>query len=452
MKSRWFCTVFFLSSTVSSLGCGGSDSEGTGGGGGAPSTSSSSSSAGGMSGAACSTSADCSGSNDECQTRTCQMGICAVSFTPTNTPVAAQTLHDCLQTVCDGNGNMTSIPDDTDSPLDDGNPCTGEACSAGAQVHPVSPDGAACADGDACTQTDTCQAGVCTGANPVVCSALDQCHAVGACDPQTGASSSPDQPNGFACDDGDNCTDAGACQSGVCQPGTPICVAGAPADGCHVQSGACDAGAGQCVTAALPAGTSCGDDLVCTASGACVPRVVLNEVESNGGVPGDWVELFNAGSAPADVSGWKLLDSDNAHVPYVIPAGTSIAAGGYLVIDEASFVFGLGLADLARLFDASGALVDSYTWASHATTTYGRCPNGVGAVTTTTSVTKGAANDCAIVVKINEVESSGGVPGDWTEIYNVGPAVDLSGWLFKDDDDTHVYVIPPSRVPYAATL
>src|SRR4051812_32735308 len=69
--------------------------------------------------------------------------------------------------------------------------------------------------------------------------------------------------------------------------------------------------------------------------------IVINEVESNGCVPGDWVELYNAGSTTVDVSGWKLLDNDNAHVPYVIPAGTSIVAGGFLVLEEAQFVFGL---------------------------------------------------------------------------------------------------------------
>ena len=51
--------------------------------------------------------------------------------------------------------------------------------------NPKEEDGTSCNDANACTQTDTCQAGVCTGANPVVCSALDQCHAVGACDPVT---------------------------------------------------------------------------------------------------------------------------------------------------------------------------------------------------------------------------------------------------------------------------
>src|SRR4051812_30520504 len=75
--------------------------------------------------------------------------------------------------------------------------------------------------------------------------------------------------------------------------------------------------------------------------------VVINEVESNGGVPGDWIELYNPTGATVDVSGWKILDNDNAHTPYVIPTGTSIVATGFLVVDEAQFGFGLGASDSA---------------------------------------------------------------------------------------------------------
>src|SRR6185369_4583455 len=113
---------------------------------------------------------------------TCQTAVCGLSFTPANTEVAAQTANDCLKAVCDGNGNVASIADDADLPLDDGNACTGEACSAGAPTHPAVPNGAACTDGSACTQADSCQAGTCVGQNPVVCSALDPCHAPGTCD------------------------------------------------------------------------------------------------------------------------------------------------------------------------------------------------------------------------------------------------------------------------------
>lgn len=120
--------------------------------------------------------------------------------------------------------------------------------------------------------------------------------------------------------------------------------------------------------------------------------VRINEVESNGGTPGDWVELFNAGATTVDLSGYVFRDNNNA-AGYVLPSGTTIAANGYLVLEEAQFGFGLGGGDAARLFAPDGTtLIDSYVWTAHASTTYGRCVNGSGAFTTTTAPTKGAAN------------------------------------------------------------
>src|SRR5262249_6611979 len=65
------------------------------------------------------------------------------------------------------------------------------------------------------------------------------------------------------------------------------------------------------------------------------PAIKINEVESNGGTPGDWIELFNGTSAAVDISGWGIRDNDSTHVIYKIPAGTTIAAGGYYVVEEA---------------------------------------------------------------------------------------------------------------------
>src|SRR3989441_970391 len=76
------------------------------------------------------------------------------------------------------------------------NPATG-TCS-----NPTAPNGTACSDGNACTQTDTCQAGICTGANPITCAASDQCHVAGTCNPATGTCSNPNVTDGTACNDG----------------------------------------------------------------------------------------------------------------------------------------------------------------------------------------------------------------------------------------------------------
>jgi hypothetical protein len=124
---------------------------------------------------------------------------------------------------------------------------------------------------------------------------------------------------------------------------------------------------------------------------ACSP-VRINEVESSGGTPGDWIELKNISGSAVDVSGWSVKDSGES--PYVIPSGTSIAANGYLVLDEAQLIFGLGGGDSVRLYDASQALIESYTWTTAATQTYGRCKDGLGDFKDTTAPTKGAANSC----------------------------------------------------------
>nr|WP_198541295.1 lamin tail domain-containing protein [Parafrankia soli] len=122
--------------------------------------------------------------------------------------------------------------------------------------------------------------------------------------------------------------------------------------------------------------------------------VRINEIESNGGSPGDWVELVNTGTAAVNISGWVVKDNNNSHV-FTVASGTSVAAGGRVVLDVDP-VFGLGSADSVRLYQPGGTtLVDSYTWTSHATTTYGRCPDGSGAFTTTSVSTRGAANSCS---------------------------------------------------------
>lgn len=183
------------------------------------------------------------------------------------------------------------------------------------------------------------------------------------------------------------------------------------------------------------------------AANACpapITTVVVNEVESSGGDPGDWVEFYNAGAELVDLSGYLFRDNDPSHALYALPPGTELAPGAFLVIDETQFGFGLGSGDAAQLFAPDGVtLVATHAWDSHAATSYGRCPDGSGDFFTTTTVTKGAANDCSVAVVINEVESSGGVPGDWVELFNPSPLpVDLSGYTFRDGSTDNSYLLP----------
>ncbi|TIC81976.1 hypothetical protein E8D37_10510 [Nocardioides sp. GY 10127] len=148
--------------------------------------------------------------------------------------------------------------------------------------------------------------------------------------------------------------------------------------------GRCPDGTGEWVTTAASTKGAAND---------CVQPLVINEVESSGGDPGDWIELRNNTDAALDISGYVLKDSDDTHA-FVVPDATTIDAGGYYVA-EVDASFGLGSSDSARLFEADGTtLVDSYTWTAHADTTYGRCPDGTGDFATTAASTKGAANLC----------------------------------------------------------
>jgi hypothetical protein len=63
-----------------------------------------------------------------------------------------------------------------------------------------------------------------------------------------------------------------------------------------------------------------------------IAPMVVNELLTHTDPPAcDAVELYNPTTAAVDLSGWFLTDDFNSPLQYRIPAGTTIAAGGYLV-------------------------------------------------------------------------------------------------------------------------
>jgi hypothetical protein len=145
-------------------------------------------------------------------------------------------------------------------------------------------DGTPCHDSDACSQTDTCQAGVCVGEDPLTCTALDQCHDAGVCEPATGQCSDPAKPDGVQCNDGSACTQRDVCVGGTCEGYDPVvCVVTDPckAGSCHPETGQCSAEAkpdghacddgNPCTTTARCEGGACvaGEPVICTALGRC---------------------------------------------------------------------------------------------------------------------------------------------------------------------------------------
>ena len=109
--------------------------------------------------------------------------------------------------------------------------------------------------------------------------------------------------------------------------------------------------------------------------------IVINEISFNNAAPadpGDWVEIYNKGTADIYISGWKMTDSDPTH-QFVFPAGTWIKADEYLVVSNdlakittvfgpiknlvGTFAFGLGsTVDAVKLYSQEGQLIDEVNY------------------------------------------------------------------------------------------
>ncbi len=70
---------------------------------------------------------------------------------------------------------------------------------------------------------------------------------------------------------------------------------------------------------------------------AVIATVLVNEGFTHSTPAVDFVELFNPGAAPVNVGGWFLTDDPALPMKYRLTNGTTIAAGGYLTLDESSF-------------------------------------------------------------------------------------------------------------------
>lgn len=132
--------------------------------------------------------------------------------------------------------------------------------------NPNKPDDTPCDDTLICTDNDVCTAGQCAG-TALSCDDSELC-TDDSCDPGTGCVHAP---NTLACDDGSACTQTDQCSGGSCVGSDPVvCTA---LDQCH-DAGTCDPANGTCSNPSKANGVACDDadgctvDEVCTA-GAC---------------------------------------------------------------------------------------------------------------------------------------------------------------------------------------
>ena len=115
----------------------------------------------------CTGATQCPGSDTECQARTCTAGACGFGFAAAGSVIAVQAPADCHLDQCNGAGAVVTVIDNSDVPLDDGNQCTAQVCSAGVPSHPFVPSNTACNQngGSFCSGAGAC----------VSCTTASQC-------------------------------------------------------------------------------------------------------------------------------------------------------------------------------------------------------------------------------------------------------------------------------------
>jgi hypothetical protein len=223
------------------------------------------------------------------------------------------------------------------------------------------------------------------------------------------------------------------------------------------------------VSGAAPTSTS-------TFTTSTTPTLRINEVlasnpNNRNGTTSDLIELFNAGTTAINLAGKSLTDDPAAVQKYVFPAGTTIAAGGYLVVfadTNASTAQQLhtGFAldaegDQVLLFDANSSVPsDSIKFGFQAPDISISRTAAAANVWALTTPTLGSANGNAVAlgalstVKINEWAGNivFRLDHDMIELYNpANQPVPIGGVRLTDDvAPGKGYVFPPlSFIPPA---
>ena len=164
-----------------------------------------------------------------------------------------------------GDGCSADCQKECTGGCNDGNTCTTDSCNAATGLCKNIPTpGTSCNDNNLCTDSDLCQSnGSCAGTTKT-CSPLDECHIAGTCNPVDGNCSNPNKPDGSTCADNDHCDGEENCQSGVCQPGSPIDCD----DGEECTADSCDQ-SGNCQHPPVPENSNCDDTNICTVNDHC---------------------------------------------------------------------------------------------------------------------------------------------------------------------------------------
>ncbi len=304
--------------TGGEAGMAGAAGSATGGSAGSATGGSAGSATGGTGGAApCSVASDCPGENNECTIKICDNGLCQVTFVAANTATTAQAVGDCQQFVCDGNGAITQVVDNTDVP-NDNNPCTSDQCNAGVPSNVQLAAGDSCGTGltcdtsghcvgctapQDCGPTDPCFDWTCNGgtcgkelkANGTKCGTCQVCKTGVCANVEAGKDPNNDCADVPQCGTDGTCDGGGACRfyaNGTPCGAAPTCTEGLAVlqDRCNGTGACVDAGTMKCapyLCAGNACATSCSSTLGCVPSytcsnaGVCVDCVLCSEWYAN---------------------------------------------------------------------------------------------------------------------------------------------------------------------------
>ena len=109
--------------------------------------------------------------------------------------------------------------------------------------------------------------------------------------------------------------------------------------------------------------------------------VCINEFQTTslaGGID-DWIELYNRGASTYDLSGAYLSDNRTNNTKYKFPPGTTLAAGHFLVVDEAQVGFSMSSSGEVIVLTAADSLsgLDFHDFTQQKPdTSEGRFPDG----------------------------------------------------------------------------
>jgi hypothetical protein len=195
----------------------------------------------------------------------------------------------------------------------------------------------------------------------------------------------------------------------------------------------------------------------------------------------DWIEVWNYGNVPEDLSNW-VLQGEMFNEIFQVPPGTAVEAGERIVFARDNtkfleifpdvnplgpFVFRLsGKGQRIRLYDNTNTLFqevwyrDSIPWSKtadgHGKTLElinpeGNINDGNNWMSYCVLGSPGKqSGNCTAKLIFTEIYTANIIPwdsGDWVELRNTGTVdLDVSKWVFKNRNDSNIYELPLNSI------